>query len=225
MCHHPPNHHKKRSGACMATPNCLCGWEIRNGIWYEIKGWIRHGRKKKSAKGKSRHFRNILQGPCYFCGKPAKTVDHMLARRFGGRNSPENTVGACKRCNNLKGSMVYEEFIEITERLMWWEFEEDKKKRKEGSHYVGPRSDEVVFVSASGDYTPQRIRRVLHPGVHVRMGSPRRRQVYGTPEIRWACLPRSIRGQGTGTRRPGTGFPDSDEEFGESPDTPFAEGA
>lgn len=39
---------------------------------------------------------------CCFCGKAAKTIDHVLPRSRGGSNTYLNTVAACFKCNNKK---------------------------------------------------------------------------------------------------------------------------
>ncbi|WP_025158460.1 HNH endonuclease [Leifsonia aquatica] len=39
---------------------------------------------------------------CGYCGKAATTIDHVLPRSRGGRDSWENLVACCLRCNNLK---------------------------------------------------------------------------------------------------------------------------
>lgn len=40
---------------------------------------------------------------CAYCGKSATTIDHVLPRSRGGRDSWENLVACCLRCNNVKG--------------------------------------------------------------------------------------------------------------------------
>jgi 5-methylcytosine-specific restriction endonuclease McrA len=40
---------------------------------------------------------------CGYCGKHATTIDHVLPRSRGGRNTWKNTVAACKSCNQRKG--------------------------------------------------------------------------------------------------------------------------
>lgn len=40
---------------------------------------------------------------CGYCGGPATTVDHVLPRSRGGRNTWLNTVAACGGCNQRKG--------------------------------------------------------------------------------------------------------------------------
>lgn len=40
---------------------------------------------------------------CAYCGKSATTIDHVLPRSRGGKDSWENLVACCLRCNNEKG--------------------------------------------------------------------------------------------------------------------------
>jgi len=40
---------------------------------------------------------------CGYCGGPATTVDHVLPRSRGGRDTWSNTVAACGGCNQRKG--------------------------------------------------------------------------------------------------------------------------
>lgn len=40
---------------------------------------------------------------CGYCGKDATTIDHILPRSRGGRNTWKNTVAACMVCNQRKG--------------------------------------------------------------------------------------------------------------------------
>ncbi|RZU66148.1 5-methylcytosine-specific restriction endonuclease McrA [Microterricola gilva] len=39
---------------------------------------------------------------CGYCGKSASTIDHVLPRSRGGRDTWENLVACCLRCNNVK---------------------------------------------------------------------------------------------------------------------------
>lgn len=40
------------------------------------------------------------------------TIDHIVPTSKGGTNHPSNLIGACYRCNNLKGDRPVEEFLE-----------------------------------------------------------------------------------------------------------------
>ena len=41
---------------------------------------------------------------CAYCGHSASTIDHVLPRSRGGKDSWENLVACCLRCNNVKGN-------------------------------------------------------------------------------------------------------------------------
>jgi 5-methylcytosine-specific restriction endonuclease McrA len=40
---------------------------------------------------------------CAYCSKPANTVDHVQPKSKGGKDTWENLVACCLRCNNAKG--------------------------------------------------------------------------------------------------------------------------
>ncbi|WP_394552782.1 HNH endonuclease [Agromyces sp. MMS24-JH15] len=40
---------------------------------------------------------------CAYCAKHAATIDHVMPRSRGGRDTWENLVACCLRCNNAKG--------------------------------------------------------------------------------------------------------------------------
>ncbi|WP_353807194.1 HNH endonuclease [Agromyces sp. SYSU T00194] len=40
---------------------------------------------------------------CAYCARSATTIDHVLPRSRGGRDTWENLVACCLRCNNVKG--------------------------------------------------------------------------------------------------------------------------
>jgi len=40
---------------------------------------------------------------CGYCGGHATTIDHVLPRSRGGKDSWENLVACCLKCNNIKG--------------------------------------------------------------------------------------------------------------------------
>ena len=41
---------------------------------------------------------------CGYCGGTASTIDHIIPRSSGGRNTWKNTVAACVPCNQRKGN-------------------------------------------------------------------------------------------------------------------------
>ncbi len=46
------------------------------------------------------------EGRCGYCGGHASTIDHVLPRSRGGRNTWKNTVAACGPCNQRKGDRL-----------------------------------------------------------------------------------------------------------------------
>ena len=46
---------------------------------------------------------------CGYCGGSAGTIDHVLPRSRGGKDSWENLVACCLRCNNVKGDRTPQE--------------------------------------------------------------------------------------------------------------------
>jgi 5-methylcytosine-specific restriction endonuclease McrA len=57
---------------------------------------------------------------CAYCGKSAATIDHVLPRSRGGRDTWENLVACCLRCNNAKGDHTPAEMgwvLRITPRM------------------------------------------------------------------------------------------------------------
>lgn len=40
---------------------------------------------------------------CGYCDASANTIDHVLPRSRGGRDTWDNLVACCQRCNNIKG--------------------------------------------------------------------------------------------------------------------------
>lgn len=46
---------------------------------------------------------------CQYCGKSAKSVDHILPKARGGEHTEDNLVAACVLCNNKKGDRTPEE--------------------------------------------------------------------------------------------------------------------
>jgi 5-methylcytosine-specific restriction endonuclease McrA len=46
---------------------------------------------------------------CAYCGASASTIDHIQPRSRGGKDSWENLVACCLKCNNLKGDKTPQE--------------------------------------------------------------------------------------------------------------------
>ena len=46
---------------------------------------------------------------CAYCGVHAATIDHVMPRSRGGKDSWENLVACCLRCNNVKGDRTPQE--------------------------------------------------------------------------------------------------------------------
>lgn len=77
-------------------------------------------------KNRRRNIRKRLydgqEGRCHYCKRPmafnpAKTLqgnfatlDHIVPQSVGGRNSVQNFVLACRRCNEKKKSFSYADF-------------------------------------------------------------------------------------------------------------------
>lgn len=56
-------------------------------------------------------YRKIIQssdGKCFYCKNESAnlTIDHFVPVSFGGTNSEENLVAACKSCNSSKGDRI-----------------------------------------------------------------------------------------------------------------------
>lgn len=50
-----------------------------------------------------RKARARLRGqPCWICGNPSDTVDHILPLSRGGTNDPANLAPACRSCNSAR---------------------------------------------------------------------------------------------------------------------------
>ena len=46
---------------------------------------------------------------CGYCGSSANTIDHILPRSRGGKDSWENLIACCLPCNNSKGDKTPQE--------------------------------------------------------------------------------------------------------------------
>lgn len=48
---------------------------------------------------------------CFYCGKFADTIDHIIPKSQGGLSSFSNCVPACVNCNEAKDSMTLDEYL------------------------------------------------------------------------------------------------------------------
>ena len=69
--------------------------------------------------GQSAWASAIRKRPCYYCvAPPPFTVDHKIPASAGGGTTPDNCVPACMRCQNLKCTMSYDEFVPKIRRFV-----------------------------------------------------------------------------------------------------------
>lgn len=61
-----------------------------------------------SRRESKRRFRakiyDMWGGECAYCGKPARSLDHVIPRHKGGLTVIENLIPACLSCNGHKGA-------------------------------------------------------------------------------------------------------------------------
>lgn len=56
---------------------------------------------------------------CRYCYRKAPlTVDHVILWEKGGATTPDNLISSCRRCNKLRGSMGYREWLMSKEYRM-----------------------------------------------------------------------------------------------------------
>jgi len=66
-----------------------------------------YGRPAWASSYATRLTRLVLQrdgAVCHYCGAPATTADHLVARSLGGSDEPANLVACCTHCNYSKGA-------------------------------------------------------------------------------------------------------------------------
>jgi 5-methylcytosine-specific restriction endonuclease McrA len=66
------------------------------GTWKAPKGWTALRAKVFAAKGRQ----------CWWCGRPADTVDHVRPLILGGTSELDNLVPSCRRCNFSRGAAL-----------------------------------------------------------------------------------------------------------------------
>jgi len=83
---------------------------------------IRAERAKARDLRKTRWWQQkTAPGLCHYCARKvafkAITMDHLVPIARGGRSTKDNLVPSCKKCNNLKKSMLpleWEDYLEKT---------------------------------------------------------------------------------------------------------------
>lgn len=64
----------------------------------------------------SKEFRRFILArdhhTCHYCGEYGDTIDHLLPRAKGGHTTPVNCVCACLSCNQQKGNLTPEQFMQ-----------------------------------------------------------------------------------------------------------------
>ncbi len=90
------------------TPVCSANLEVERPCVILLTRYVRvpFGRQiPVSRRGVLRRDRH----QCSYCGRSATTVDHVMPRSRGGKDSWENLVACCITCNNSKGNRTPEE--------------------------------------------------------------------------------------------------------------------
>lgn len=54
---------------------------------------------------------------CFYCGEEATTIEHLKPRVYGGRDSINNIVPACRVCNEERGTMPHMLFKRFVRRF------------------------------------------------------------------------------------------------------------
>lgn len=59
----------------------------------------------------AKEYLSLQCKPCFYCGGPGGTVDHVIPLSRGGRHSIGNMVPSCHPCNMRKGSFLLIEWV------------------------------------------------------------------------------------------------------------------
>lgn len=80
---------------------------------------------------------------CAYCSKSANTIDHVQPKSKGGRDSWENLVACCLKCNNAKGDKSLEEIgwrLNFTPRMpvgVTWMLKGAERLEPEWNDFLG----------------------------------------------------------------------------------------
>jgi 5-methylcytosine-specific restriction endonuclease McrA len=47
-------------------------------------------------------------GKCFYCGKPATCIDHVIPFSVSANNDPQNLVAACRECNSIVHTKTFD---------------------------------------------------------------------------------------------------------------------
>lgn len=87
---------------------------------------------------------------CFFCGefidREYRTIDHFTSLSKGGKDSEENMVVSCTKCNCEKADLDVTEYIELKLKGFDFEARAEKNKRKKGFGYKGAIYEEDVVL-------------------------------------------------------------------------------
>lgn len=89
-------------------------FEALKGDWPLTRGRWRSLTRRKQLGRREQLYRDQC-GICHYCCQFVDygdwTIDHMQPRSRGGSNLKDNIVGACRSCNEEKGSRTVFEFV------------------------------------------------------------------------------------------------------------------
>ena len=88
--------------AQMSSDTKLCGVDYQQGALYQTE--LRPFLFKKH------------NGRCVYCGNKATEIEHVIPKSKGGTNSVHNLVIACRKCNELKGTLSLKEFSKLVSK-------------------------------------------------------------------------------------------------------------
>lgn len=84
---------------------------------YFTAAWHRRRAGGSISKQGVRDVKQMCDGVCSYCFKPARTIDHVVPVARGGRSDFDNLTLACSRCNSSKNSRTPLEWVFNLPRL------------------------------------------------------------------------------------------------------------
>lgn len=100
----------------------------------------RRARERARLKRRMADLLAVFGGTCAYCERrPAVTRDHAVPRSAGGRDTAENLLPACRRCNLRKGNTPFLEWLEHCGGELW-----DIAIRVTGSSFAEQRAVALI---------------------------------------------------------------------------------